>query len=298
MDIKWVLTTTEGKSKKYNPGSKEYQKLRGLKAYSAGIVVPGHGIKFDKKEAPPEAPPTKVSTSKIKTIWMNFFRLGGGLGDGVANGLFLAAAVLFSSIFLLPILLVIKFTFFVSCILTVRLYRQNERSKLKNEFKKVLSKNPKELREYIQNFVDIYYDNLEIYNVTESPPPLGDVNSISNGKFKKLLCYETTFGEPNRGFDVKRYTNIINHLIFLSHPMSDTIINDNLRLYSYIYLLNKYGYYKFISAFAKKYGYNLNDDDLSLLQQALRGLCHDIDLPTLRRIVQVIGQTIEIEQPA
>jgi len=136
---------------------------------------------------------------------------------------------------------------------------------------------------------------LEVYNVTGSPHPL-DINSISNGKFKKLLCYETTFEEPNFGFDVKKYINIINRLIFLSNPISDKIINDELRLYSYIYLLDKYGHYEFISAFAKKCGDNFNDIDISLLQRALHGLDHhDIDSPTLRRIVQVIGRTIEAD---
>jgi len=227
LDIVWVLTSSEGKSQRYKLGSERYQKLQGLKTPSAGIVVPGHGcyLKSPKMEST-----TGESRPEIKTIWMTFFRLGGGLGDDVANGLFLAAAILFTSIFLLPISLFMKFIFFISCILTVRLYRQKEKNKLKNEFREILSKNPKDFSEYIQEFINIYYNNLEVYNVSELPHPLGltgdnllsfqsqclglacvrcrfsgdagekldtlspvndlVINSISNGKFKKLLCYE------------------------------------------------------------------------------------------------------------
>jgi len=112
------------------------------------------------------------------------------------------------------------------------------------------------------------------------------------------IRYETTVEEPKFGFNVKKYINIINHSIFLSNPISDTIIDDELRLYSYIYFFDKYGHYKFMSAYAKNCNDNLNDININLLQRALDGLGHhDIDHSTLRRMVQVIGRTMEAEAP-
>jgi wyosine [tRNA(Phe)-imidazoG37] synthetase (radical SAM superfamily) len=209
LSIVWVLTHTEGKSRRFKPISEEYQKLDGVKAHSAGIAVPGHGNRYlgsNKVDSPTEV-------SKVKAICMDFFRIGGGLGDDVANGLLVASLIVFVFILFMPVYSLIKFSIIAMCILSMRAYRQKEKYMLEKEFINVFGMPSQGLREYVQAFLDSYYDKDKVYS-----RPL-DINQFFNGKFKKLLYYEAILDEPKAGY-ARKFCNIIDKSIFLRIPIN------------------------------------------------------------------------------
>jgi hypothetical protein len=278
LTIQWVLTHTKGKSQRYKPRSEEFRDLPGLKGYNAGILVQRYA------KSPQNALPVEFSKPtgilKIKNIWMTFFRLGGGLGDDVSNGLFLAAAIIFALLLLIHVPLFIKFGVIICCIFVVRIYRKMERDKLKIEFKEVLLRNPKDLSGYIRAFVDIYGINYK-----EISRPLG-INSISNGKFKKLLQYSLLSMRPESVSNIEKFCNIVNKIFFLSRPVVDSIVNEEIDMWSIKNDLKNDKHYELISMFAKKYNNNFSEKDIKLLHQAICELGHNLEFPLFCRIVR------------
>jgi hypothetical protein len=282
LTINWLYTHTNGNSQRCLPKSEEYKELQELVTYSCGIIVPGHGNRSMRSH--------KIgiqgTISKMKYYGMTFFRLGGGLGDDVANNLFTGAAIILASILFLPIQLLTKFSIVTICLLVIIIYRQKERIRLEDEFKAILIKRPKNLKEYIYIYLDIYYSNheLEAFQVL-------DINSIINGRFKKFLCYETHPNDYYSLSDMRRYLNIINKIFFLSCPIPDSIINAEIRLselslYFHKRFKKKYAHYELIRMFAKEYGREFNETDITLLEQALAELGYNIDRPLLSRMIR------------